>query len=45
MTQSGTKVVIHNAQESGQEAKLERKLSVVGIKGPVIKNEPLNKNM
>ena len=26
VTQSGTKVIIHNAQESGQEAKRERKL-------------------
>ena len=45
MTQSGTKVVIHNAQESGQEAKHEKKLSVVGIKGQVIENEPLNKHV
>ena len=45
VTQSGTKVVIHNAQESGQEAKHEKKLSVVGIKGQVIKNEPLNKHV
>lgn len=43
VTQSGTKVVIHNAQESGQEAKHEKKLSVVGIIGQVIENEPLNK--
>ena len=45
VTQSGTKVVIHNAQESGQEAKHEKKLSVVGIKGQVIENEPLNKHV
>ena len=37
VTQSGTKVVIHNAQESGQEAKHEKKLSVVGIKGHTAK--------
>ena len=44
VTQSGTKVVIHNAQESGQEAKHEKKLSVVVV-GQVIENEPLNKHV
>ena len=42
MTQSENKVVILKTQEPVQEIKLESKFSMVGNKGPVIENEPLN---
>ena len=38
MTRSGNKVAILKTQEPVQEIKLESKFSVVGSKGPVIKN-------